>query len=332
VSRNQQLVRQWLLLKTLGHYGKTIKELARELDVTERTIRRDLHAVEDAGFPVYDELIEGDARAEPGEKRWRLIPEYDRLPPIPLSRDEAFAVLAAARALGHLEDTPIGEAFGTLVEKLRRAITPLERELSELSGTYLDDAEIERSYAAERETIEVLLAAINKRRLLDVTYHAAHTDAVTERTIAPYCFWRSGGELYVIAHCYLRGEARSFRVDRFRRVAVSAEEREWPADFDPVDFIRYSFGPWVGEPKEVVLRFTGVSADYVEGLKVHQTQQQRRRDDGSLELGLRVAPSINLAQWLAGFGGDVLVEKPRELRRWVAELHAGGLEVNGFDG
>jgi hypothetical protein len=45
-----------------------------------------------------------------------------------------------------------------------------------------------------------------------------------------------------------------------------------------------------------------------------------------------VAPSINLAQWLAGFGGDVLVEKPRELRRWVAELHAGGLEVNGFDG
>ncbi len=329
MSRNQQLVRQWSLLYSLGHYGKTIKTLADELGVTERTIRRDLNALEAAGFPIYDYDNPDDAGTSSGEKRWRLIEGYKRLPPIPLSRDEAFAVLAAARSLGHLEETPIGEAFGGFVEKLRRAITPLEREMTELSGGYLDDAEIERDYADHRRTLEVLLDAINRRKLVDITYHADHNDEITRRTIAPYCLWRSGGELYVIAHCYLRDAPRSFRIDRFREVTPSAEEHPWPEGFDPVDFIRYSFGPWVGDPKEVVLRFSGGSARYIEGLQIHQTQRVKKLNDGELELRLRVTPSVNLVQWLAGFGGEVQVEEPLELRRWLARLHSDGAAANG---
>jgi hypothetical protein len=48
------LIRQWILLRTLcaQHYGVTVKELASEMDVNEKTIRRDLEAFQTAGFPL----------------------------------------------------------------------------------------------------------------------------------------------------------------------------------------------------------------------------------------------------------------------------------------
>ena len=42
---------------------------------------------------------------------------------------------------------------------------------------------------------------------------------------------------------------------------------------------------------------------------------------------LRVAPSLHLARWLAGFGGEVRIKEPLELREWVREIHHAGMEA-----
>jgi len=57
VPRNQEVIRQWKVLHALesSRHGTTIPSLADELDVTTRTIRRDLAALQEAGFPLYDE-------------------------------------------------------------------------------------------------------------------------------------------------------------------------------------------------------------------------------------------------------------------------------------
>jgi predicted DNA-binding transcriptional regulator YafY len=324
--RNDQLIRQWEILWSLvGPPGRTIKAMAEEYEVSERTIQRDLEALEAAGYPLVDEE---DSTSSCKEKRWRLIQSFNHLPPIPMTREEAFAVLAAAQTMRGLDKTPIGEAFRSVLTKLRKAIKPLELEMTTLSGTYIDDPDIERNYAGHRDTINLLLKALHRRQLLDIRYHAAHTDEVTERTVAPLCFWKSGGELYLIAHCYMRNAPRSFRVDRFVSVKPSAEKLPWPEGFDPVNFLRHSFGPWVGEPKEVVLEFPVSGKDHFDKVQIHPTQQIRTLKGGGVEVRLKVAPSLNLAQWLAGFGRDVRVVAPPELREWVLNLHRGGMEVN----
>jgi predicted DNA-binding transcriptional regulator YafY len=290
--RNDQLIRQWEILWSLvGPPGRTVKAMAKEYGVTTRTIDRDLEALEVAGYPLVDEE---DPTSPSLEKRWRLVQGFNRLPPIPMTREEAFAVLAAAQAMQGLKDTPIGEAFRSVLSKLRKAIKPLEMEMTTLSGTYLDDPEIERNYAEHRETINLLMRALHQRQLLDIRYHAAHNDTVTERTVAPLCFWKSGGELYLIAHCYLRNAPRSFRVDRFVSVKPSAEELPWPDNFNPVDFIRHSFGPWVGEPKEVVLEFPEYNASYFDDLQVHETQRVDKLNGGGVILRLKVARPCTL--------------------------------------
>ena len=69
MARNSELIRQWKLLqKVAAARGNTIPKLATDLDVSTRTVRRDLDALQTAGFPVYDETINGT-------KFWRMDPK-----------------------------------------------------------------------------------------------------------------------------------------------------------------------------------------------------------------------------------------------------------------
>jgi len=112
----------------------------------------------------------------------------------------------------------------------------------------------------------------------------------------------------------MRHAPRSFRVDRFVSVKPSAAKLPWPEGFDPVDFLRHSFGPWVGEPKEVVLEFPEYDASYFDDLRIHESQRVDKLKGGGVLLRMRVAPSLHLARWLAGFGGEVRIREPEELR------------------
>ena len=60
MGRNSELIRQWTLLqKVAGARDSTIPNLAEALGVSTRTIRRDLAALQEAGFPVYDDARNG---------------------------------------------------------------------------------------------------------------------------------------------------------------------------------------------------------------------------------------------------------------------------------
>jgi predicted DNA-binding transcriptional regulator YafY len=63
VARNRQIIRTWRIVRELSVGGRTFNGLAAELGVTSRTIRRDLEALAEAGFPlVQDE-----------QRRWRMF-------------------------------------------------------------------------------------------------------------------------------------------------------------------------------------------------------------------------------------------------------------------
>ena len=66
VPRNAEVIRQWTILRAIEHArssGLTIDELSAQCGVTTRTIRRDLQALEEAGFPLYDDRSQPDGRA-----------------------------------------------------------------------------------------------------------------------------------------------------------------------------------------------------------------------------------------------------------------------------
>jgi len=70
MPRNAEVIRQWTILREIERAraaGVTIDTLAAMCDVTTRTIRRDLQALEEAGFPIYDDRSHDDGRT-----RWTM--------------------------------------------------------------------------------------------------------------------------------------------------------------------------------------------------------------------------------------------------------------------
>ena len=84
MARASPLVRQWTLLSSLcaRHQGMTVREMAEEAGVNEKTIRRDLEAFEQAGFPLEETVCAH------GLKKWRIDPQRNR-PGLSFAFDEA---------------------------------------------------------------------------------------------------------------------------------------------------------------------------------------------------------------------------------------------------
>ena len=113
------LRRQWALLRSLTsrHLGLTIRQMAEDVGVTQRTIRRDLDVFRSVGFPL-DETV-----GEFGRKTWTIKAARDH-PPLAFTYDEAIALYLGRRMLEPLVGTPFGEAAEDAFRKIRAALGP----------------------------------------------------------------------------------------------------------------------------------------------------------------------------------------------------------------
>lgn len=113
------LRRQWIVLRALSsrHYGLTVREMAEEMGVTEKTIRRDLDTFRGAGFPLEETI------GEYGRKTWRIKGTGGQ-PPLSFSFEEAIALDLGRRLLEPLSGTVFWEAARCAFQKLRAALGP----------------------------------------------------------------------------------------------------------------------------------------------------------------------------------------------------------------
>ncbi len=122
MSRNDQVIRQWHLLRRLeSARGVTIEELTESLPDDyrrhPRTLRLDLEAIEASGFPLITERAEGQVR-------WRLMDGYRRIPAIAFSPTELMALTFSRDLLKPLEGTRIKGALDSALNKATAALPP----------------------------------------------------------------------------------------------------------------------------------------------------------------------------------------------------------------
>ena len=105
MARVSPLVRQWTLLRVLSdrREGAAVRELAAEMQVSQRTVHRDLKMFQAVGFPL-EEIVEGF-----GRKRWRLDPAKTQ-PGLGFAFDEAVALYLGRRFLDPLAGTVFWDA------------------------------------------------------------------------------------------------------------------------------------------------------------------------------------------------------------------------------
>src|SRR5690242_6014054 len=122
--RNAEVIRQWQILREIEsrRTGVTIHELAKKVHVTTRTIRRDLQALQEAGFAVYDEGEENET------KRWRLDGQPFRAVQEGLSVSDLAALHLSRSLVEALSGWPLADELRSAFAKIDAALNPRMRE------------------------------------------------------------------------------------------------------------------------------------------------------------------------------------------------------------
>ncbi|MDZ4782172.1 MAG: WYL domain-containing protein, partial [Planctomycetia bacterium] len=312
--------RQWQLLRTLSarRLGASVQEMAAELSVTEKTIRRDLATFQLAGFPLIETV--GDR----GRKNWRVRTAGD-VPEIGFTLDEALALYLGRRLLDPLAGTVVGEAAQRAFAKVRAclgkaALQYVERLAAHLHVTPLGAGD----YARQREHLNDLLAAVADSLQTVVSYQSARATEPVEYQINPLGIAQHRGSLYVVAWSHDHGEVRTFKLDRIDAVEVSGLPFQRPAGFDVRQYLSGSFGVFHAAGDVAVrVRFAPAVARYVQEGRWHASQRLTPQKDGSLLADFRLSGFEEIKRWLLSFGKHAEVLEPPILREELeAEISA----------
>lgn len=164
--------------------------------------------------------------------------------------------------------------------------------------------------------------ANNRRVKIRYPWTGAGITRVYERLVDPYFLEPSpiGHSCYLIGYCHYNRAIRTFKLERIRDVELTEETYEVPADFDPVAYLKSSWGIVADEEMEVRLRFSAAVAGRVEECVWHPSQWTRRLEDGRLEFVVTVAGTMEITPWILSWGAEVDVVAPAELRARAAEV------------
>jgi predicted DNA-binding transcriptional regulator YafY len=205
-----------------GRRLTTAAWLAQRLEVSERTIYRDVADLQHQGVP-----IEGEAGVG-----YRLGAGFE-LPPLMFTQAEADALVVAARLAQAWLDPALARATEAGLSKILSVLPPAARAAAESQALYAPGA----VDPAVQGTLQTLREAVQARRKLRIHYRdlSEHT---SQRTVRPLgCFY--WGKVWTLsAWCELRQDFRGFRVDRVTVLAAPEERFRDEPGKTLADFLR----------------------------------------------------------------------------------------------
>jgi predicted DNA-binding transcriptional regulator YafY len=102
----------------------------------------------------------------------------------------------------------------------------------DLRGSFVSGIPAQKNYGDYREFVKVIQEAIEGRKVLQLLYHP-RDQSPAERKVNPYAVHLHNGSLYVIGHCHLRKDIRTFVVDRMQKIKLTDESFTMPPGFFP---------------------------------------------------------------------------------------------------
>jgi predicted DNA-binding transcriptional regulator YafY len=294
------------LLQARGRMGGP--ELARRLEVGERTVRRYVAMLQEMGVPVEAERGRYGAYA--------LRPGF-KLPPMMFTDEEALALalgLLSARRLGLSGAAPAVEGAQA---KLERVMPEGLRERVRTFEEVVVPATFVPTHLPDGEIVLTLSGAVRERRQVWMRYRSGPS-VETERAVDPYAVVQGDAFWYTFGYCHLREARRLFRLDRVLSVEMVDRDFELPPGFDTPDGVLEALADMREDrwSVEVLLETTSAEARGQlpkMGVSIEETPY-----------GVIMRSSTSDLAWmsrvLAGVSFPFVVRRPPELREALRSL------------
>jgi predicted DNA-binding transcriptional regulator YafY len=288
--------------------------------VSTKTIRRDLAALMEAGFPLYDERYDGKVY-------WRLNEEYKGLTLANLSLSETAALYFSKKLVVNLAAPPFSSDIASAFKKIESALPQRNIQfLDSLDSMISVRADAPKDLEEHKHVIRMLLEAIAAEVRIRMTYYSVHSQKKKEYVVDPYRLMYFRGGMYLFAYVEEYKQIRTFAIERIAAIDKTHERFEKPRDFSVETYLESSFGLVKEDPFDVEIVFGADVAEYVRSRVWHPSQKCREIDRGRIRMKLHVGGEFELVSWILSFGPSAQVISPERLRRRVESELARALD------
>lgn len=299
--------------------GLTVAELleAIEADCDQRTLYRDLDALEEAGFPL---------QKDDEDRRWRLLEPREGGWVVPIDPTELLALALSENLFANVDVSQLLTPLENLRAKLLAMMSPKGREFfAEMRAASIATLKAPAAFGAKGEVLAEIQNAIQEHEVIAIRHHKPTEPAPTDREVEPYAIWFTDGGFYLIGFCRRANDFRHFAIQRILHATRTDESFQPSPNFDPATYAKKGFGAFHGPVTRITLRFTSRVAFLARERRYHHTQRIQELPGGEIDLTMEVAGLPEVAAWVAGFGGAVIPLAPPAFRDMVRERFEGGL-------
>ena len=303
-----------------SRHGATIDGLASELEVTTRTIRRDLAALQEAGFALYDE------QDEQGRVRWRLDGQALHGLESGFTLPELCAMYLSRNLLEAVAGTPFQRDLTNAFARLEKMLSPRMRQFLDRLPSVLaaKPGPRARGAAASPDAVARLLEATLHFRVTTMTYDSVSSKRVKEYVVHPYRLAFAQGGLYLLGYVPEYKSVRTFAIDRISSVTLEKQTFTPKQDIGD-DVFANSLGVNTGPAQRVEIEFSADVAAYVRARVWHASQDVREDGDGGVRVTMDVCHDWALRSWILSWGPFAKVVAPASLARTIrGDLEAAG--------
>jgi predicted DNA-binding transcriptional regulator YafY len=307
------------ILALLNDGGQpTIDELATELDLTTRHVRRLIALLREQEIPVQESR---DGRS----KRYFLLPEDQRrsTATIDLTEEEILALtVAASAARAALASTPLGDpinrAFGELLKKLGAEVRSFDSESQGVHWHFGDTPHVEIDPAI----FKAIAAAIDECRVVGIDYLTASTGEFSrERPVDPYAMAVRGGSWMLVGYCHKRKKVIDFSLAGISGVLLTEKFFVRKASFSIDKHFAGRFKALSGAGTyHVRLQVEPRKAPYFQRKRYNASQTiDEQLPDGSLIVSFDVTGLEEIRSFIQSWGVGVIALDPPELVETICD-------------
>lgn len=319
VTKGSQLARQWELLRILERFrfGVSIEDLAKQVNISRRTIERDLSTLREIGFPI------SCVSRELGKKFWMLESKFLESDKLIVGPTEMISMHLAKQCLMPLSGTCFGDGLEQLWQKIqsllpKKALSYFEK-LDE--SFYVKFFDIDSSQK-ESVHLEAIRKAISEDSVIVIEYNPDNQASGYKIEFHPYGLVLYEGSMYLIGHSVQAKALRTFKVKRLSDVKITKKHFQKPEDFSLERCVSGSFGIIYKEIKPITVRceFKSWAARLIREQKWHRTQVIEEDNGDSLIASFLLDTTTEFKKWILGFGELVTIIEPKKLRNEIVEI------------
>lgn len=324
-SRVSRVVQLLTTLSTAGEKGYTTGELSRMFGISRRTLFRDLKEIQGIGIqPLFSSSRHG-----------YTLPPEQFLPPVNLNLQEALGLLLLVHKMRSQIQMPFKHSALLAAMKIESCLPPKVRRYCENALARISaraGAQASSPAAPGLDNIFALLqSAATQRRKVRIDYDSLFDGKAIRCELSPYHLLYNRRAWYVLGLSSIHKAIRTFKLNRIRDAEILKERfgNDGEPEFDLTEYLgcAWSMMP-EGKIYHVRLRFAPKVANNVAEVQWHKTQKVVRNPDGSATVDFRVDGLGEITWWILGYGDQVEVLAPAELRKTIAGIARKMVEIS----